>query len=90
MCPIPTLLTLRLCYRKWTKLLDTLGGEEGKNAKSYTVATKQELSALLENPTFAAAETIQLVELMMDKFDAPRALKVQVELSGQTNHYTMV
>ena len=56
--------------RKWTNLLDTLGGEEGKNAKSYTVATKQELSALLENPTFAAAETIQLVELMMDKFDA--------------------
>ena len=75
--------------RKWTKLLDTLGGEEGVNAKSYTVRTKQELSDLLDDPKFAAAETIQLVEMMMDQFDAPRALKVQAELSGQTNRYTL-
>ena len=59
------------------------------NAKSYTVRTKQELSDLLDDPKFAAAETIQLVEMMMDQFDAPRALKVQAELSGQTNRYTL-
>ena len=76
-------------HRKWTKLLDTLGGEEGVNAKSYVVRTKTELSALLDDPKFAAAETIQLVEMMMDQFDAPRALKVQAELSGQTNRYTL-
>ncbi|CDO69055.1 hypothetical protein BN946_scf184992.g4 [Trametes cinnabarina] len=72
---------------KWTKLLDTLGGEEGKNCKSYTVRTKQELSALLDDAAFARADVIQLVELVMPKEDAPRALKVQAELSGKTNRY---
>ena len=74
--------------RKWTRLLDTLGGEEGKTVKSYTARTKQELSALLDDETFARADTIQLVELIMEKHDAPRALKVQAELSGKTNKYT--
>ncbi|RPD77946.1 pyruvate decarboxylase [Lentinus tigrinus ALCF2SS1-7] len=73
---------------KWTKLLDTLGGEEGKTVRSYTVRTKDELSNLLDDPKFAAAETIQLVELVMEMHDAPRALKVQAELSGKTNRYT--
>ncbi len=96
--PIQSLRThfilLRCCSRrmrgcrKWTKLLDTLGGEEGKTSKSYTVRTKQELSDLLDDPTFAAAETIQLVEMIMEKHDAPRALQVQAELSAKTNRYT--
>lgn len=73
--------------RKWTSLLNTLGGEEGKNCKSYTVRTKTELSALLDDPKFANPEVIQLVELIMEKNDAPRALKVQAELSGKTNRY---
>ncbi|KAI8994177.1 pyruvate decarboxylase [Trametes punicea] len=72
---------------KWTKLLDTFGGEEGKTCKSYTVRSKKELSALLDDPAFAKAEVIQLVELIMEKEDAPRALKVQAELSGKTNRY---
>ncbi|KAL1950660.1 hypothetical protein VTO73DRAFT_5784 [Trametes versicolor] len=72
---------------KWTSLLNTLGGEEGKNCKSYTVRTKTELSALLDDPKFANPEVIQLVELIMEKNDAPRALKVQAELSGKTNRY---
>ncbi|EIN12769.1 pyruvate decarboxylase [Punctularia strigosozonata HHB-11173 SS5] len=72
---------------KWTKLLDTLGGEDGKTAKSYTVHNKQELNALLTNPEFAAASLPQLVEVMMPQHDAPRALKVQAELSGKTNKY---
>ena len=50
--------------------------------------TKQELSDLLDDPTFAKAEVIQLVEMMMEMHDAPRALKVQAELSGKTNRYT--
>ncbi|KAI0770183.1 pyruvate decarboxylase [Fomes fomentarius] len=73
---------------KWTQLLETLGGEEGKTVKSYTVRTKQELSNLLDDATFAKAEVIQLVELIMEQHDAPRALKVQAELSGKTNRYT--
>ncbi|KAI0670914.1 pyruvate decarboxylase [Trametes maxima] len=72
---------------RWTKLLETFGAEEGKSAKSYTVRTKDELSALLDDPTFAKADVIQLVELIMPQHDAPRALKVQAELSGKTNRY---
>ncbi len=77
-----------LVCRKWTQLLETFGGEEGKTAKSYRVTTKQELSSLLDDETFAKAEVIQLVELVMPQKDAPRALKVQAELSGKTNRYT--
>lgn len=73
--------------RKWTRLLDTLGGEEGKTCKSYRVETKTELSKLLDDPEFAAAKTIQLVELIMEPTDAPGALKRQAELSGKTNRY---
>ena len=60
----------------------------GTNVKSYTVRKRQELSPLLDDPKFAAAETIQLVEMIMEMHDAPRALKVQAELSGKTNKYT--
>jgi pyruvate decarboxylase len=75
--------------RKWTKLLDTLGGEDGKTCKSYTVTNKQELDALLANPEFASASMAQLVEVIMPQHDAPRGLKVQAELSGQTNKYAV-
>ncbi|KDQ62391.1 hypothetical protein JAAARDRAFT_30294 [Jaapia argillacea MUCL 33604] len=73
---------------KWTSLLNVLGGEGA--SESYTVHTKDDLSKLLEDPTFAKAEKIQLVEVMMDKFDAPRGLKMQTELSGKTNKYVTV
>lgn len=49
--------------------------------------TKRELDALLEDESFASAAGIQLVEVVMDKFDAPLALLRQTELSGKTNHY---
>lgn len=75
--------------RQWTKIFETFGGVEGQNCQSYTVRTKDELSALLDNASFANAEKIQLVEMIMEKHDAPRALKVQAELSGQTNRYTV-
>lgn len=35
------------------------------------------------------ADKAQLVEVMMDQFDAPRALRVQAELSGKTNKYAL-
>ncbi|OCH83963.1 pyruvate decarboxylase [Obba rivulosa] len=74
---------------KWTHLLGTLGGEEGKNCHSYIVKTREELSRLLDDPTFAAAGKIQLVEVMMPMHDAPRALKVQTELTGKSNRYSL-
>ncbi|KAL6302020.1 pyruvate decarboxylase [Sparassis latifolia] len=72
---------------KWTSLLTVLGGTEGKTCQSYTVRTKKEISALLDDPKFAAADKIQLVEIIMPRLDAPRALKHQAELSGLTNRY---
>ncbi|KAI0688327.1 pyruvate decarboxylase [Cytidiella melzeri] len=71
----------------WTALLSTLGGIEGKSCQSYTVKNKTELSSLLDNTEFAKADKIQLVEMLMPQHDAPRALKVQAELSGKTNKY---
>ena len=53
-------------------------------------STKDELSSLLDNPEFAKADKIQLVEMIMDKYDAPAGLKVQAELSGKTNKYVSV
>jgi len=74
---------------KWTHLLHTLGGEEGKTCQSYTVNTREEFSRLLDDATFAAAEKIQLVEIMMPTEDAPRALKVQTELTSKNNRYSV-
>lgn len=48
---------------------------------------KEELSKLLDNADFAAANKIQLVEVMMPRKDAPRALRLQAELSGKANRY---
>lgn len=61
----------------WTLLLKFFGDDpSGKLSNSYTVHTKTELSTLLDDPVFAKAEKIQLVEVKMQKYDAPRALKV--------------
>ncbi|KAJ7784633.1 pyruvate decarboxylase [Mycena metata] len=74
----------------WTALLSVLGDAEGTRSKSYTVKTKDELSALLDTASFAQAGKIQLVEVMMPKHDAPRALIQQAELSGKTNAYVAI
>ncbi|KAF8635899.1 hypothetical protein AX15_000078 [Amanita polypyramis BW_CC] len=60
---------------KWTSLLNDLGDLDGKRSRSYSVKTTHELSALLEDEIFNKADKMQLVEVMMDKLDAPRALK---------------
>ncbi|KAK7690152.1 hypothetical protein QCA50_006801 [Cerrena zonata] len=73
----------------WTSLLSTFGGVEGKSCQSYTVRTKDELSALLETESFAKADKIQLVEIIMEQLDAPKNLKDQAELSGKTNKYVV-
>ncbi|KAK7469175.1 hypothetical protein VKT23_003666 [Stygiomarasmius scandens] len=72
---------------KWTSLLNVLGDAEGTKSKSYTVNNKAELSELLDNSSFANADIMQLVEVMMPMHDAPRALQVQADLSGKTNKY---
>jgi pyruvate decarboxylase len=64
---------------KWSSLLNTLGSA---NSSSYTVRSKQELSRLLDDRSFASADNIQLVEVIMDKHDAPRALRFQAKLAN--------
>ncbi|KAF9017856.1 putative PDC1-pyruvate decarboxylase, isozyme 1 [Hymenopellis radicata] len=59
---------------RWTSLLQDLGDSELKSSKSFTVNTKAELSNLLNESEFAGASRIQLVEVMLDKFDAPDVL----------------
>jgi pyruvate decarboxylase len=76
---------------KWTKLLDVLAPENfSPKPKSYTVRTKKELDALLKDESFANAGCIQLVEVIMDKYDAPLPLLRQTELSVKTNHYVEI
>jgi pyruvate decarboxylase len=73
---------------EWTSLLRVLGDADQKLSASYTAHNKAELSALLDDESFATGDDkMKLVEVVMDKFDAPRALKMQAELSGQTNKY---
>lgn len=61
---------------------------DGKHeTQSYSVATKEELSDLLDDPAFASASKIQLVEVAMDAFDAPLSLLRQGEMTGQGNAY---
>ena len=48
---------------------------KGEKSRSYTVHNKEELEKLLADPTFESADKIQLVEVIMDKYDAPRALR---------------
>lgn len=71
----------------WTGILDVLGPHIEPKPKSHRVTTKAELDALLSDPEFNKAERMQLVEVIMDKFDAPEALQRQAELSGKTNAY---
>lgn len=80
--------TFTLLFRKWTSLLSALGGIEGKSCRSYTVRTKKELSTLLDDEQFGNAAIVQLVELVMDKFDAPESLKREAQLSQKANSYT--
>lgn len=61
--------------RNWTNLLETFSGVDGGPSQSYTVHTKDELDKLLKDETFAHAERIQLVEVMMEQLDAPTVLK---------------
>jgi len=52
-------------------------------SRSYTVRDKAGLEKLLDDPQFCNAGKIQLVEVVMDKYDTPRALKLAAELSNE-------
>lgn len=58
-----------------------------KQQASHLVKTQREVEALFSQEDFNAASQIQLVEVVMDRMDAPRALKVQAELTAKTNQH---
>ena len=70
---------------KWTSLLETLNDSEKFETASYTVNDKSELSNLLDDATFAEANKIQVVEVIMEALDAPLSMKLQGE--QQSNVY---
>jgi pyruvate decarboxylase len=51
-----------------------------KNSRSYAAHTYEQLFAVLNHPDFIANKTIQLLEVFMDKFDAPWMLTKQVNI----------
>jgi pyruvate decarboxylase len=59
----------------YTGLLRVLGDFDGTASRSYKARCKKELSELLDNEEFGKAGVIQLVELFMDKMDAPAGLR---------------
>jgi len=72
---------------KWASLLEALNDSGKFETASYTVNNKTELSNLLDDGTFAKANKIQVVEVIMEPLDAPVALKRQAELTGKANAY---
>lgn len=59
---------------KWTQLFETFGGQKDK-IETYKVETLEELTALSENKEFRESNKPQLVEVIMDKYDYPPALR---------------
>lgn len=59
--------------------METLNDGEKYETASYTVNDKTELSNLLDDTSFAQANKIQVVEVIMEALDAPVALKRQGE-----------
>lgn len=81
-------------------LLDFFGNEKfHSDAKShendphqskkqyYRVQTKQQLDELLKDQSFANPDRIRLIEVVMQRGDAPEALKRQAEATGMANKY---
>lgn len=64
---------------KYTSLLETLNDSEKFETASYTVNDKTELSNLLDDDSFAQANKIQVVEVIMPALDAPLCMKLQGE-----------
>lgn len=55
--------------------METLNDSEKFETASYTVNDKSELSNLLDDASFAQANKIQVVEVIMEALDAPLVLQ---------------
>lgn len=70
---------------KWTELLSTFGGTEGKNVFSKKVETFKQLQDLVHDEKFANAKAARLVEVILDPKDYPWRLNKQVQIMGGKN-----
>ncbi|BGP57327.1 hypothetical protein JCM8202_002704 [Rhodotorula sphaerocarpa] len=71
---------------KWGQLLDTFNGyPQPRPTRSLRASTRGELEAIFADKEFAEAKQIQLLEVMMDRQDAPEALIKQGKLSSELN-----
>ncbi|KAK9898845.1 pyruvate decarboxylase [Cystobasidium minutum MCA 4210] len=66
------------------QLLSVLN-KKGVPNKSYRVSTNKELLALFNDNEFARADKMQLVEVMLGRQDAPRALREQAAMTEKAN-----
>ncbi|KAK4452056.1 putative pyruvate decarboxylase [Podospora aff. communis PSN243] len=69
---------------KYTEVPEVFGASP-KEVRKFVIKTKEELEKLLKDKSFNEAKGLQLVELWMDKEDAPRALKLTAEISARNN-----
>ncbi|GAA5861427.1 hypothetical protein JCM8547_006125 [Rhodosporidiobolus lusitaniae] len=71
---------------RWQSLLEVFnGGPSPVETKSWLASTRGELEVILKDESFKKAERIQLLEVRMDKLDAPESLKKQGKLSADLN-----
>ncbi|KAM0754818.1 pyruvate decarboxylase [Meredithblackwellia eburnea MCA 4105] len=69
---------------KWQELLSFFNADNVPS-KSWLANTREEFEAILGDAEFAAADKCQLLEVKMDRLDAPRALVLQAKLSADLN-----
>ncbi|GAA5976402.1 hypothetical protein JCM5350_001679 [Sporobolomyces pararoseus] len=69
----------------WQGLLDFFDATGQIPKKSWKASTRGELEEILKNEDFKKADKCQLLEVMMEKLDAPAALIKQGEMSAKLN-----
>ncbi|GAA6034394.1 hypothetical protein JCM8097_002702 [Rhodosporidiobolus ruineniae] len=71
---------------KWQSILDVFNAyEQPFPTRSLLAKTRGELETILADPEFKKADRIQLLEVLMNRGDAPEALKKQGKLSAALN-----
>lgn len=64
---------------KWQELLNFFNAD-GHPHKTWLAETRGQFEEILGNEEFAKADKCQLIEVKMDRLDAPRALQLQAEM----------
>ncbi|GAA5938357.1 alpha-keto acid decarboxylase family protein [Sporobolomyces koalae] len=70
---------------RWQSLLDFFDASGEIPKRSWQAKTRGELEDILRDDEFKKADKCQLLEVLMEKLDAPAALIKQGELSAQLN-----